>query len=91
MSKLIEKILDKYFAKKFMDKLQEELLIFYIDTKVTYSRRYARLQIKNRKYNDKQYKTVLMIYYPYSFTIYWTNYNKIAEEIKNNIKNGGLK
>lgn len=91
MSKLIEKILDKYFAKKFMDKLQEELLIFYIDRKVTYSKKYARLQIKNRKYNDEHYVTILTIYYPYSFDMYWTRYDKIVEEIKFYIKNGGLK
>ena len=91
MNIIIEKILDKYFAKKFMDKIKKDLSIncFYTDKKITYLKDFARLQIKHHKYSDEHYITILTIPYNESF-MYCNNYENIAEGIRSFIKKGGL-
>lgn len=58
---MIERILDNYYTKKLIQRLKFTSISYYLDFKYIYEKDRVLVQCKNKKYNDKLYKTIFCI------------------------------
>lgn len=79
---MIEKILDKYYAKKLIDKLSNDLILYYIDKKVNFNKNSFHLEIKYRKFNE-EYNRILILSYNECFDILVNHYEDFKKQIIN--------
>ena len=78
---MIEKILDKYYAKKLIDKLSDDLMIYSIDKRIKFNKNSFHLEIKKRKYDPEYYKRILILPYDECFDIYINRYKEFKKDI----------
>ena len=78
---MIEKIIDKYFAKKLKKCISTYLLHWYIDSRFVNRNDYIELQIKKPHYKEEIYTTIYGFYKPNSL-FYLLEIEKINEKIK---------
>lgn len=57
--KLITKILDKYYSDKLCKEVKTYMLQWFIDVRIVERKYTIELQVKNPKYDEKQYKKIL--------------------------------
>lgn len=85
---MLEKIIDKYFAKKLEISFRNSLMMYYIRKRFTYTNHLLELYIKREKDND----FVLIFAIPFSecfeVLIHSESYNYFIKEIENFIKEG---
>ena len=84
---MLEKMLDKYFRKKLQSILKNILYTFYVDYryKETICEDEFELYIKNKKYNDNQYRSV-MTFKDCMLIYYLSNAKELAKEVIKNVK-----
>lgn len=77
MVKMLEKILDKYYAGKAKKIMTQHLAILSIDKKWIKTKYGYNLFVKNRMYNDNFYKFVYEVHYRDAFErcLQWYNAN----------------
>ena len=86
--KFIEKILDKYFARKLVDEIKFFLAKYNIDKKVVYDKYGVQFLIKNKKYNENYYKTIIDLPYKECCYCFINEIDKIKESVKDIIGRG---
>ena len=67
---MLEKILDKYYAKKLEMYLRNSLAEYYIDKKFVYTKHLLELYLKKTKWKDEHYVLVMAIPYGKCFEAY---------------------
>lgn len=82
---MLEKILDKYFTKKLMTKICDNLYIYYLDKQVIYHKNYAEFKVKKKKFKEEYYNTIFSICNDESLEAY-LNFDEIIKAIKHQIK-----
>lgn len=60
---MIEKILDKYYTKKLIEKLDLDLKLYCLDTKYNFEKEKVSVYIKKKYWNDKNYVYLASFYY----------------------------
>jgi hypothetical protein len=55
---MIDKILDKYYARKVVWYLMDALSVFYIDKKIVKTKNHIGIWVKERKLKDKYYEQI---------------------------------
>ena len=88
--KIIEKILDKYYAKKLDDFVKFIELEYYLDFKHIYTKKDILIQVKEKRYNDDEYLEIIHLKKKDSF-IHLCNRNKLEKYIKKIINEYGKK
>lgn len=78
---MIERILDKYYLKKFKQYIQSWSLKWYLDTRFIKKNNYIEFQVKKPKYKDEMYTTIYS-FYKYYGLYYFTNFNEFTKEIE---------
>lgn len=58
---MIEKIIDKYYIKKYKRCINNIMAEYNLDYKIRISKEYISLLVKYRMYNDEQYATIYVI------------------------------
>lgn len=58
---MIEKLIDNYFVRKLIERIEEDLRFYRIDSKFEIDKNYLKLYIKNKKLKDQYYKNVITI------------------------------
>lgn len=58
---MIEKILDKYYAKKLKEKMEYDLSLYYVDKYFKFTNNLLELYIKDRKWKETEYILVMAI------------------------------
>ena len=58
---MIEKIIDRYYIKKYKRLINNIMASYNLDYKVKVTREYISLLVKYRMYNDEQYATIYVI------------------------------
>ena len=82
---MIEKILDKYYTKKLVELIFNDIVIYYIDKRVRYEKDFAIIDIKKRKYSEEYYKELVYISYGESLNTL-INYDKIRNSMLNEVE-----
>ena len=85
---MIEKILDKYYAKKVATELLDYFNARYnldFKFKIEKINSHYNFLVKKRKYKDKEYKCIYAIIFSKSI-FYAVDINKTIEEVKHNLK-----
>lgn len=82
---MIEKILDRYFTKKLMTKIYDDLYIYCLDKQVIYHKNYAEFKVKKKKFKEEYYNTIFTICNDESLEAY-LNYDEIIKVIIQQIK-----
>lgn len=59
VEKYIEKVMDRYFANKMAERIEEIMVMYTYETRITVKGKYLRFEIKKRKWKDEAYITVL--------------------------------
>lgn len=83
---MIEKILDKYFAKKLKKYISDYSLRWYLDTRFINKDNHIEFQVKLPKYKDKLYTTIYD-FYKFNSLYYLLNMEDLNKAIERNIKN----
>ena len=76
---MIERILDKYYMKKLVDKIKFTLLPYYLDFEYIFEEDRVLINCKKKKYKD--YSPVIKIDYKYCFS-YLCDYDNFVKRIK---------
>lgn len=80
---MIEKLLDKYYAKKLIDKLSNDLMIYYIDKRIKFNKDSFHLEIKYKKFDEEYYNRILILPYNECFDILVNRYEDFKKQIIN--------
>jgi hypothetical protein len=75
---MIEKILDKYYAKKLEAKIKNSLSLYCIDKSFIYSKSIISLYVKNKKWKDDCYTLIMAIPYEECFELLIDNKRYIS-------------
>lgn len=91
---MIEKILDKYYTKKVVEQLLDNLLFFYrLDYRLCWKNNKVLIKVKKREHKKEYYKEIF--YIPYSDALfYFTHIEDVIKGFKENVKlylEGGVK
>ena len=86
LEKFIEKILNKYYAKKLMDFICENLLIYYIDKQVIYGEKLVSLYVKRKKWDTKYYELVASFSYDECFKVYINQLKESVKQIRDRVE-----
>ena len=84
---MIEKILDKYYTKKLINWIKEDIILYNLDFKFTKDKNSNRIYIKckKRKYKEECYTNIGNIFISDSlFTIF--NYDLYIKDLKEKIE-----
>lgn len=76
---MIERILDKYYMKKLVDKIKFTLLPYYLDFEYKYEKDRFLINVKKKKYKD--YTPIIKIDNKYCLS-YLCNYNDFIENVR---------
>ena len=76
---MLEKILDKYYMKKLIDKIRFSLLPYYLDFEYIFEKDGVLINCKKKKYKD--YSPLIRIDYKYCFS-YLCDYDDFAKRVK---------
>lgn len=83
---MIERILDKYFAKKIANELLEHFnSIYNLDFKLEKINGHYNFLVKKRKYKDSEYKSIYAIIISKSI-FYIIDLDKTIKEVAHNLK-----
>lgn len=83
---MIERILDKYYAKKVGTELLDYFNARYnLDFKLEKINGHYNFLVKKRKYKDKEYKSIYAIIFSRSI-FYAVDINKTIKEVEYNLK-----
>lgn len=77
--KVIEKILDKYYMKKLVDRIKLGLLIYRLDFEYKYEKDGFLINIKKKKYKD--YTTLIKIDKKYCLS-YLCDYGNFIDDVR---------
>lgn len=83
---MIEKILDKYYAKKLQILINRISLKWYLDRKFEIDNQKFVFRVKIPEYNDKQYVPIFVLPITDVY-LYISNYELCKRDIENLIKN----
>ena len=83
---MIERILDKYYAKKLQILINRISLKWYLDRKFEIDNQKFVFRVKMPKYNDKQYVPIFVLPITDVY-LYISNYELCKRDIENLIKN----
>lgn len=83
---MIDRILDKYYARKVIWYLIDGLTIFYLDTKVVKSKTHIRIWIKKKKLKDDYYEHIYTLRLENSF-YNLLHIDDLVKEIKEEARN----
>lgn len=85
---MIEKILDKYYAKKLEFMIRNSLALYFINKKFIYTKHLLELYIKLPKWQESYYTLVMVIPYTECFGVIIDKdrYNDLIEDLKLAIK-----
>lgn len=84
--KLIDKYLDKYYTKKFIRYLEDNVFIAYcLDRNYVFNDIGVEIQLKPKEYKDKYYKVYHTILYEASL-YYLIHFDSYSEEFRKNSK-----
>lgn len=83
---MLEKIIDKYYAKKLVQKLIDAISVYYIDKNVIYTKHMVELYVKKKKWKEENY--VLIMAKPYSecFDVLVNGYMELEKTVRESIK-----
>lgn len=83
---MIEKILDKYYTKKVVEQLLDNLLFFYrLDHKVCWTNKKVLIKVKRKQHKKEYYKEIFNIHYSDAL-FYFTHIEDVIKGFKENIK-----
>lgn len=76
---MIERILDKYYMKKLVDKIKLTLFSYYLDFEYIFEKDRVLINCKKKKYKD--YSPIIKIDYKYCFS-YLCDYDDFVKRVK---------
>ena len=82
---MLEKIIDRYYIKKYKRLINNIMAEYNLDYKIRISKEYISLLVKYRMYNDEQYATIYVICKENTF-ISLCRYEELEKTIKDRIK-----
>lgn len=84
--KIIDKYLDKYYTKKFIRYLEDNVFIeYYLDRNYVFNDIGVEIQLKPKEYKDKYFKIYHIILYEAGL-YYLLHYDNFVEEFRKNIE-----
>lgn len=83
----MEKILDKYFAKKVIERIKEKYTdVLYIDRKIEKNENRYSLYIKHRDQKEEYWKEVFSVCFNNWDNLYYSSVIKNNDELKEHIE-----
>ena len=83
---MLEKIIDKYFAKKLEQELKVDLSVYCLDKKFIYTKHCLELSVKKRMWQEKYYVIIMVIPYEECFTTLTKSYKSLIADLERMIK-----